>query len=249
MRMIINADDLGRSEEVNDAIFAMMARGSVTSATILANGPQLQAALKKLSYFPHCSFGVHLSADEFAPLSNPVPLASLVDASGMFIPKRVRQVRPNRQLLAVLATEFSCQIEKLLSSGVHLSHIDSHHHVHTIPWLFPALKYVQRHYGIRRVRISRNIFSPTDRLSFFHSLQKNLYNFILRRVYETITVAGFTDLVTFAGMTNTLAVYPDTVELVVHPGSQTGGQENELLDVIAHDGLPWPGKLINYSQL
>ena len=65
MNVIINADDLGKSIEVNEAIFDMMARGSVTSATILANGPKLQNALTRLAHFPHCSFGVHLNADEF----------------------------------------------------------------------------------------------------------------------------------------------------------------------------------------
>ncbi len=36
MKIIVNADDLGASAEVNEAIFGMMGRGRVTSATIMA---------------------------------------------------------------------------------------------------------------------------------------------------------------------------------------------------------------------
>jgi len=249
MNVIINADDLGMSDEVNDAIFDMMACGSVTSATILANGPQLQSALKKIDLFPHCSFGVHLNADEFVPLSDPGPLASILDESGSFRPRRIRQVKHDRHLLVALTNEFSCQIEKLLSSGVRLSHIDSHHHVHTIPWLFPVLKTVQRKYGIRKVRISRNIFSPSVTVSPAKCWQKDLYNFLLRKLYWTTTVTSFTDLVTFANAVCTRGVSPSSVELVVHPGSQTETQENEILEVIAEEGLPWSGNLINYRML
>ncbi len=249
MKVIINADDLGKSEEVNEAIFDMMTRGSVTSATIMANGPRLQGALKRVAQFPGCSFGVHLNADEFVPLSDPEPLANILDESGAFIPKRIRQVKVNRYLLAALTTEFSRQIERLLSSGVRLSHIDSHHHVHTIPALFPALKWIQYRYRIRKVRIARNIASPTMTGSRTAGWQKSLYNFMLRRLYRTTTVTGFTDLTTFTEAFRVYERSPDTVELMVHPDAQTGTRESKILEVIAKEGLPWPGKLINYLQL
>ena len=67
MRIIINADDLGISQEVNDAIFGLMAEGKVTSATILANGPAVEEAARRVAEFPECSFGVHLNLTEFKP--------------------------------------------------------------------------------------------------------------------------------------------------------------------------------------
>jgi hypothetical protein len=38
MLLIVNADDLGASEAVNDETFALMESGLVTSATLMANG-------------------------------------------------------------------------------------------------------------------------------------------------------------------------------------------------------------------
>jgi len=52
MRIIVNADDLGMSEAVNEAIFQGMQRGVITSATMLANGPALKAAAQSLHLFP-----------------------------------------------------------------------------------------------------------------------------------------------------------------------------------------------------
>lgn len=249
MRVIINADDLGMSDEVNEAIFTRMAQGCVTSASIMANGARLHAALQQLSHFPQCSFGVHLNADEFAPLSERQPLAPLLDDAGSFVPKRVRQVRTNRALLIALTREFSCQIEKLLSAGIKISHIDSHHHVHTIPWLFPALKQVQYRYGIRKVRLSMNMYPPTRTASRLVRWRKDLFNALLRRVYRTTTVSGFTNLATFSAVSALHDQSHDSVELMVHPGSQAETHEAALLDSIATAGLPWPGTLINYTQL
>ena len=52
MKIIVNADDLGISELVNEAIFQGMRRGTITSATMLSNGPAVKAAAQILHLFP-----------------------------------------------------------------------------------------------------------------------------------------------------------------------------------------------------
>ena len=68
-RLIVNADDLGASDVVNDAIFREIEKGRVTSSTFLANGPGVDKAAKAAKQFPHVSFGVHLNLTEYYPLS------------------------------------------------------------------------------------------------------------------------------------------------------------------------------------
>ena len=84
MRIIINADDLGISQEVNDAIFGLMAEGRITSATVLANGPAVEDAAKRLAEFPKCSFGVHLNLTQFKAISSAPGLKPIVDRDGDF---------------------------------------------------------------------------------------------------------------------------------------------------------------------
>jgi len=48
MLVIVNADDLGAAERSNDEIFALMESGDVTSATIMANAPAFDHALRQI---------------------------------------------------------------------------------------------------------------------------------------------------------------------------------------------------------
>ena len=65
--VIVNGDDLGASSEINRAIFDLMAQNKLTSASVLANGACVEAAIERTRYFPRCSFGVHLNVTEFEP--------------------------------------------------------------------------------------------------------------------------------------------------------------------------------------
>ena len=57
MELIVNADDLGISRKVNQATFDLMEQGRVTSATLLANGPNVEEACERIHEFASCSFG------------------------------------------------------------------------------------------------------------------------------------------------------------------------------------------------
>ena len=46
IKVIINADDLGASQMVNKAIFDLMEKGKVKSATIISNSPYFYHAIK-----------------------------------------------------------------------------------------------------------------------------------------------------------------------------------------------------------
>lgn len=75
IRIIINADDFGRSETINDAIVRCLEEGAISSATIMANGLDWQAACRATAQFPRASFGVHLNLTDYRPISNGAGLA------------------------------------------------------------------------------------------------------------------------------------------------------------------------------
>lgn len=52
VQIIVNADDLGISYEVNEAIFDLMSRGRITSANLLANAPATEQAIRTIPKFP-----------------------------------------------------------------------------------------------------------------------------------------------------------------------------------------------------
>src|SRR5689334_5067515 len=88
LRVILHADDLGISYEVNDAIFDLMQHNMITSASILANGPAFEDAARRSRLFPNCSFGIHLNLTQFGPLSSRQGLQSFLNQNGQFTKRR-----------------------------------------------------------------------------------------------------------------------------------------------------------------
>lgn len=245
LRLIINGDDLGRSPEVNEAIFTLMDQGLVTSATIMANGPRVEEALAKVAHFPRCSFGIHLNVTEFFPLTCQPALGSLQDEGGNLSLGRFRKAVFHKALLQAILVEWSSQVRKLQSWGLTISHIDSHQGVHTEVPLFWILKQLQREFGIRKVRIKENIPAVPGR----RFIRARLWNLALRLVYPTRTTAGFTDFSTFMQVAPTLAGRYATMEVMVHPGRPDYAGESGILWSSWRGELPFPVQLISYHEL
>ena len=249
VELIINADDLGCSEAVNAAVFHLMAGKFITSATLLANGPAIADAVALVSRYPGCSFGAHLNITAFRPLSRARGLAPLLDAEGCFISHQIRKVSIDSPLAHAIYEEWDAQIGFLRSCGVPVSHLDSHHHVHTIPRLFPVLKRVQARHGIRRVRISMNFYPGNERVSPFLLMKKRIWNTALRHYGHTATTEGFSDLVTFHQRGREVAPGRRTFELMVHPGDAGRAAETAMLGGGWREELRIATRLISYREL
>lgn len=251
-RVIINADDLGLSPRVNDAIFGLMERGRLTSSTIMANGPALEDAARRAKSFPRCSFGVHLNLTDLRPITSDPALKPLLNDNGDFA-RRARDVRYDDSLKAAVEREWTAQIEKVRTLGVPISHIDSHHHTHTFAPLFKVLKRVQAKTGIRRVRTTMNLYHPTDPLvgGTKQRIKKLGWHTALRWLSPR---ARTTDLFTWFWIYHDLLpTVPSAgaVELMVHPGSDDPifKREEELMDTPWEARSKSPIKLISYNEL
>jgi chitin disaccharide deacetylase len=245
MRLIINADDLGRTLEANEAIFALMELGLVTSATIMANSPFVEEAIAKLSRFPRCSFGIHLNVTEFSPLSSQPALGSLLDQAGNFNLSRFRKAVLHGPLKQAILNEWSAQVRKLQSYGITISHIDSHHGVHTEGRLFGVLKCLQHKFDIRKVRIRETIAPSPGQLL----IRSRCWNIALRLVYPTHTTSAFTDFSTFLQAATSLAERYATLEVMVHPGHPRYASETSTLMSFWRERLPSPVELISYHEI
>ena len=249
MKIITNADDLGLSPGVDHAIFELMSEGLVTSATMLANGRSVSAAALRLKEFPLCSFGAHLNLTEFAPLGGGAGLARLLDSQGRFC-GNVRAAGSLWALREAVYQEWCAQVEYLLHLGVPVSHLDGHHHVHTIPALFPALKAVQRRYGIRRVRLSLNVYSAAEASGRkLPLLQKSCYNFCLRSVYRTRTTDAFMSLSAYYEHRARLIARYRCGEIMLHPGAESSVEETKMLRELGQSGVDFKSNLVSYLDL
>jgi len=244
MRIIINADDLGYSQEVNDEIFTLMRRRLVTSATLMANGPALESACRGAQEFPDLSFGVHLVLTEFAPLTSQEALRPLLNEAGEFAGLRRLPASIDREAIFL---EFSAQIQKLQDMGIKVSHIDSHHHMHTTPGLFGVIKKLQRRFGIRRVRPSRNLYHVPQGMMKLAS--KRLYNFALRHWGNSITTDIFGPVMELADPKNLPADPAVTGDLALHPGDPRYAHETQWLMQADRKTVMNGHKFISYWDL
>jgi len=131
--LIINADDFGMCNSVNEAIFRTLKEGVVRSTSLMVTCPWALHAMHFLADHPEIPFGVHLTAicdsDDYSwgPLTSKEKVPSLVDQRGQFY-------RPDRfpefldlASMDELEMEFRAQIETVLAAGFKPTHLDWHY--------------------------------------------------------------------------------------------------------------------------
>ena len=154
-RLVINADDFGFSEGVTRGIVEAHAAGSVTSASIMANGIDWDNAVRLARATRTLGFGVHLNLVQGRPL---LRVPSLTDPeTNEFYSLGLLALRAvaGRIDRGELEAETRAQIERVRGAGIPVTHLDSHRHAHALPAIFPVVARVARDAGIRAIRSPR----------------------------------------------------------------------------------------------
>jgi len=252
MKVVINADDFGCSVTINEAIRTLLNSRKITSATIMVNGPAFQDAASCVRNYSTCSFGVHLNLTSFQSLTNSQVFhdAGIVNEAGVF-KGNLRSIHPSIPLAGAIEREWVEQITMALDYNLPVSHLDSHHHVHTIPWLFIPLKRVQKKFGIRKVRATMNWYDRNEPLpSGLLLFAKIVWNWSLKHIYATKITDYFTSFQCFfsdVGYGEKRA--RGVVELMCHPGHPLSSVETDLLQSNWPQMLPFKTELISYNNL
>lgn len=249
LRVIVNADDLGASPAINSAIFGLMAEGRIRSASLVANGAAFEDAVSTARGFPHCSFGVHLNASQWAPLTGKSGFEPILYDNGDFADNRLREIAIGRELRAALYREWCAQVERVRSSGIPVSHLDGHHHMHTLAGVFFVLKAVQKKFGLRRVRRTRNMYESGAEPPMLLPVKKQLWQLTLTGFDGTETTDGFSSLRNFYNDAARLPRHWRSFEAMVHPGPFSDPFERELLARDWWRDLPFGVEFINYHEL
>ena len=143
MKLIVNADDFGYSKGVNLGIIEAHREGIVTSATMMVNMAGFTHAAGLAKENPGLGVGIHLVLDCGSPVSQEVP--SLIDEQGRF---RRGQDHLSAANADQLRRELKAQIETFQASGLKLTHIDSHHHVHAHEEVLPIVLQLAEEYEL-----------------------------------------------------------------------------------------------------
>ena len=154
-RLIVNADDFGLSEPINQGVIAAHVGGIVTSASLMVNGPAFEHAVALARAHPTLDVGVHLTLTELAPIAPPDSVRSLLGKDLRFVRHAIdfarRYVRGAISLDEV-RSELAAQLELARARGLAISHVDSHQHVHALPGIAKIVADLASTYGVRFVR-------------------------------------------------------------------------------------------------
>lgn len=137
-RLIVNADDLGRTEGINEGIFDAHRRGIVTSATMMVNYPAARRVAVLSRDSPALGIGLHVALSGGVPTLPPEQVRSIVDANGMLPAKPGGLAGADR---AEVLAETRAQLKRFREiMGRDPTHFDSHHHSHReVPAIFEAM--------------------------------------------------------------------------------------------------------------
>ena len=145
-RLIVNADDLGRTRGINAGVARAHAEGIVTSATLMVAYPAAREVAALSAAHPRLGIGLHVALTGGPPLLPPARLRSLVDAGGR-LPARPEGLAGADP--AEIAAEARAQLERFRELLGRLpSHLDSHHHSHRLPAVLDALPALAREQGL-----------------------------------------------------------------------------------------------------
>ncbi len=133
--------------------------GVVSSATLMANGAAFEDAVKAARSAPNLSVGCHVVLVDGTPVSPPDAVDTLL---------AIRSAEPDKFYSSLsafaaramlggfdpdqLVAEVIAQIRKIQSTGLRVTHLDTHKHAHIFPEILAALLRAARICGVRAIR-------------------------------------------------------------------------------------------------
>lgn len=240
---IINGDDFGLSHSVNQAIIQAHQRGILTSTSLMVSGDAAQDAIALAQTHPDLAVGLHLVLVCGRSVLPPEQIPHLVDSQGNF---------PNSAFLAGLRYQFHsaaraelrqeirAQLIKFQASGLRLSHVDGHLHLHIHPVVLQILVELAPEFDIRFIRLPSEELGKTLKLNRQALLTKLIWSGVfaqLRRYGET--------LLTSHGIS-----FADKVYGLLQTGNITEKYllglipqiESNLIEIYCHPSQVQPGK-------
>jgi len=236
-KLIINADDLGLADEINQGIIKAYQEGILTSTSLVASGEAFEGAVALIHQHPGMDVGVHLTLIEEKSVLPPKDIPTLVNAEGYFRKTALHFTRDyllNRIVLDEVRRELRAQIQKIRRKDVFLTHIDSHQHVHILPKILSVTLQLAHEFQIKAIRV------PFEQMEWGHFLCVNKWPRLIQQLglnflslyvrhrlkgYAPIHFFGFFD----SGRLNTVRLahivskLPRGIsEIMCHPGLDDG---------------------------
>lgn len=230
--LIVSADDFGLSESIDNGILKACEEGIVTSVNVIPSGAAFFGAAASLKAAALKEVGAHLSLTETAPVTEADKIPTLVGPDGNFhknytgLFARLLLKRIDRGQIYV---ELKNQLDRLKTTGIPVTSLSSHEHIHIFPDILEIFIKLAKEYGIPSIRyLHKDRFLPPFRISKIY--KKMILGCFDAKGKRLMDAAGLDYTDNFFGFLDSgqinerilirmLNALPEgTTELVTHPG-------------------------------
>jgi predicted glycoside hydrolase/deacetylase ChbG (UPF0249 family) len=187
LRLIVNADDFGQSDDVNQGVVQACREGILTSASLMVTGPAVEGAVRLAKTEPALGVGLHVVLTGGRPVRSVVEIPSLVNDAGRLndTPAALASARPTEVL-----DEMRAQLRRFRElMGRFPTHLDSHTGVHTLRPVFDAFVTIAWETGVPVRAVT-----PAMRLQLRHEGLATTDEFVDALGGETASAEGLTVL-------------------------------------------------------
>ncbi|MGZ5475202.1 MAG: carbohydrate deacetylase [Thermoanaerobaculia bacterium] len=207
-RLIVTADDVGLHRGMTSGAIRAHREGIVTACSIVANGREFEDAVARLRDVPTLEVGVHLTMVEELALT-----------SGQPMPKNwLRFVFASH---AQLDVELRAQIEKVMATGLRVTHLNGHQHLHLFPGVFQLALHLAHQY---RIKYIRTVNDHGGRAGLGRRASIGALNFLGRRAQgSNDRTIGVLEAGHLKNIEPLLDHVDGVTELVAHPGVDVDG--------------------------
>jgi len=177
-RLIVNADDFGRSAAINQAVVRAHREGILTTTSLMVNEPAVEEAVALARGNPSLGVGLHLTLLCGHASLPPEAIPGLVNARGEFSsnpPGTGFRYFFQRSLRDQLRREIHAQFRKFRATRLPLDHVNGHLHIHLHPTVFRILMSDAAQLGITGLRLTFDPFRLNLRLASGHLAYRALH--------------------------------------------------------------------------
>ena len=177
-RLIVNADDFGRSASINQAVIRAHREGILTTASLMVNEPACEEAVALARENPTLGVGLHLTLLCGHSALPPAEVPGLVNPNGEFSNNPAGagfRYFFQRSLREPLRREIHAQFQKFRATRLPLDHVNGHLHLHLHPTVFRILMADASQLGIKRLRLTFDPFRLNLRAASGHLAYRALH--------------------------------------------------------------------------
>jgi hopanoid biosynthesis associated protein HpnK len=238
-RLIVNADDFGRSQAINRAVVRAHQEGILTTTSLMVNEPACAEAVELARENPSLGVGLHLTLLCGHSALPTASIPGLVNGGNEFTNNPTAagfRYFFQRGLRTQLRAEIHEQFRKFRTTGLAMDHVNGHLHLHLHPVVFSILMQDAAELNIRHVRLTYDPFWMNLQLSsgrlFYRTVHASIFQSLAARARRDLVHRGIKHTARVFGLLQNTRVDEEYVHRLLNrlPGGDSELYSHPSLD-------------------